>query len=176
MVFGSTTPTLGEELQVSMGPRHDLSFCECKTAWLASEVLVSMGPSPHVWFLDANQRLLDQNNKSLRVPDKSCRFVDGKSNFSSWITSVHVSQPSSVVLACKTAHFGPEFQLSMDPSPYLRILHAKQRVLAQNYKSLLVLDLTCPFVQSKRCDLHQNIKSILVPALICGFVLAKQRL
>ena len=78
VVFGCTTATFGAELQVSMGPRHDLSFCGCKTAWLASEILVSMGPSPHVWFLDAKQRLLDQNNKSLRVPDKSCHFVHGK--------------------------------------------------------------------------------------------------
>ena len=48
---------------------------ECKTAWLASESLVSMGPSPHVWFLDAKQRLMDRNNKSLWVPDITCRFV-----------------------------------------------------------------------------------------------------
>ena len=46
-----------------------------KTAWLASESIVSMGPSPHVWFLDAKQRLLDPNNKSLWVPDITCRFV-----------------------------------------------------------------------------------------------------
>ena len=46
VVFGCTTATFGAELQVSMGPRHDLSFCGCKTAWLASEVLVSIGPSP----------------------------------------------------------------------------------------------------------------------------------
>ena len=78
MVFGCTTATFGAELQVSMVPRHDLSVCGFKTAWLASEELVSMGPSLHVWFLDAKQRLLDQNNKSLRVPDKSCRFMHGK--------------------------------------------------------------------------------------------------
>ena len=47
----------------------------CKTAWLASESLVSIGPSPHVWFMDAKQRLLDRNNKSLWVPDITCRFV-----------------------------------------------------------------------------------------------------
>ena len=64
----------------------------------------------------------------------------------------------------------------MCPSPHLWFLHAKQRILDQNYKSLWVPDLTSPLVQSKRRDLHQNIKSILVPALICGFVLAKQRL
>ena len=48
---------------------------ECKTAWLASELLVSIGPSLHVWFLDAKQQLLDRNNKSLCVPDITCRFV-----------------------------------------------------------------------------------------------------
>ena len=47
----------------------------CKTAWLAPELIVSMGPSPRVWFLDAKQRLLERNNKSLCVPDTTCRFV-----------------------------------------------------------------------------------------------------
>ena len=84
-------------------------------------------------------------------------------------TSLHGSQPSSVVFACKTAHFGPEFQVSLGPSPHLRFLHTKQRVLSQNYKSLWVPDLTYPFVQSKRPDLHQNIKSILVPAHFSDF-------
>ena len=50
----------------------------CKTAWLASELLVSMGPSPHVWFLEAKQRLFDRNNKSLWVPDLTCDFLHAK--------------------------------------------------------------------------------------------------
>ena len=87
------------------------------------------------------------------------------------ITSLYVSQPWSAVFACKTAHFGQEFQVSIGPSPHLRFLHTKERVLAQNYKSLRVPDLTCPFVQSKRPDLHQNIKSILVPGHFSGFCL-----
>ena len=45
-----------------------------KTACLASEILVSIGTSPHLWILDAKQRLLDQNNKSLWVPDIICGF------------------------------------------------------------------------------------------------------
>ena len=49
--------------------------CNAKQRGLASELLVSMGPSPQLWFLHAKQRLLDMNNKSLRVPDISCRFV-----------------------------------------------------------------------------------------------------
>ena len=58
-----------------MGTRHDLSFCACKTACLASELLVSMDPSPHLWFLHAKLRPLDPNNKSLCVPEIICRFV-----------------------------------------------------------------------------------------------------
>ena len=51
---------------------------ECKTASMGPELLVSMGPSPHLWFLHAKQRLLGQNYKSLRVPDHSCRFAHAK--------------------------------------------------------------------------------------------------
>ena len=46
-----------------------------QNATLALELLVSMGPRPHLCFLQAKQRLLDQNNKSLWVPDITCRFV-----------------------------------------------------------------------------------------------------
>ena len=62
VVFACKTATAGPEWQVSMGPRHDLSFCACTTACLASELLVSLGPSLHLWFLHAKQRLLDQNH------------------------------------------------------------------------------------------------------------------
>ena len=48
-----------------MGPRHVLSFCAFTTAWLAPELLGSMGPSPHLWFLHAKQRLLDQSTSLL---------------------------------------------------------------------------------------------------------------
>ena len=37
-----------------------------------------MGRSPRLSFLEAKQRLLDQNNKSLWVPDMTCRFVHAK--------------------------------------------------------------------------------------------------
>ena len=36
-----------------------------------------------------------------------------------WNTCLHVSQPSCVVFGCNTAHFGPEFQVSMGPRPHL---------------------------------------------------------
>ena len=65
MVFACKTATFGSELQVSMGPRPHLWFFALKTATLAPELQVSMGPNPHLWFLHAKQRPLDQNYKSL---------------------------------------------------------------------------------------------------------------
>ena len=78
MVFGCKTASFGPEQQVSIGTRHDLSFCACTTTFLASELPVSMGLRPHLWFLDAQQRLLEQKNKSLWVPDMKCPFVLAK--------------------------------------------------------------------------------------------------
>ena len=47
----------------------------CKTATLGPELQVSVGPRPHLWFFHAKQRLLEQNNKCLWVPDITCRCV-----------------------------------------------------------------------------------------------------
>ena len=74
-----------------------------------------MGSSPHRWFLLLKQRLLDQNYKSLWVPDLTCRLCTPNSVISTRITSLYGSQPSSVVFACKTAALGPESQVSMGP-------------------------------------------------------------
>ena len=74
-VFACKTATFGAESQVSMFPTHDLSFCAYSRACLASDLLVSMGPTPHLWFLHAKQRLLDQNYKFLCVPDLTYRLV-----------------------------------------------------------------------------------------------------
>ena len=54
--FACKTATSGPEQQVSMLPTHDLSFSACTRACVASEILVSMGPSPHLWFLHSKQR------------------------------------------------------------------------------------------------------------------------
>ena len=99
VILACKTATFGAELQVFMGPRHDLSFWAYKTTWLTSELLVSMNPISYVWFLDAKQRLLDQNNKSLWVPDINRRCVHENSVIRTRISSLYVSQTSSVVLS-----------------------------------------------------------------------------
>ena len=85
---------------------------------------------------------------------------------STWITCLYVSQLSSVVFACKTAHFGPELQVSMGPRPHLSF---KTSTFGSAYKSLWVPGITCPFVLAKQRDEHLNYLSLCVPALICGF-------
>ena len=47
----------------------------CNTAALGLKLQVFVGPSPHLCFFHVKQRLLDKNNKSLWVPDMTCRFV-----------------------------------------------------------------------------------------------------
>ena len=49
-----------------------------KSASLALELKVSIGPSPHLCFLNPKHRRLDQNYWSLWVPDFTCRFVHAK--------------------------------------------------------------------------------------------------
>ena len=68
------------------------------------------------------------------------------------ITSLYESQPSSVVFGCKTATLGPDLQVSLGPSPHLWFLHAKQRLLDPNSKSLWVPDITCRFVPAIQRD------------------------
>ena len=99
-----------------------------QTATLALESLVSIVPCPHLRFLHANQRLLDQNNKSLWFPDLTCDFCLQTSVASIRITSLYGFQPSSVVIACKTATFGPELQVSMGTRPHLWFCACKQRL------------------------------------------------
>ena len=171
-----TTTWLAPELLGSMGSSLHLYYCAFKTATLWPQLLVSMGPRPHLWFSAYKTACLASELLVSRNPDPTCGFCLQNNDFWSWITSLYGSQtwpvilciyhsvistrisrlcgsqPSSVVFACKTATFGPE------------------------YKSLSVPDLICRFVYAKQRDLHKNKKTIWVPALTCGFVHAKQRL
>ena len=159
-----------------MGPRPQLSFCACKTTRLASELLVSVGPSPHLWFFHAKQRLLDQNYKSLWIPALICGFCIGNSVFRTRIASLYGSQPSSVVFACKTATFGSELQVSMDPRPYLSFYAFKTTRIASELLVSMGSSLHLWFVHAKLRLYDQNYKSLLFQHHIYGFLHSKQRL
>ena len=113
---------LAPELLVSMGPGPHLSYCVCKTTWLASEFLVSKGPSNHLWFLHAKQLLWIRLTSLYGSQTSPVDLWTQNSVLRFRITLVYWSQPSSVVF-----------------------VHSKQRLL------------------------HQNLLSPWVPAHISGF-------
>ena len=182
-----------------MGSRHDLSFCACTTACLASQLLVSMGPSPHLWFLLAKQRLLDQTYKSLRVPDLTCRFVHAKqrdlpqndksicqpssvfffsmqnSAFRTSLTSLYGSQTSSVVLSTHNsvlrARINRLYWFQLSPV----VLCIQNSDFSTRITSLCGSKTPPVVLHSKQRLLDQNNKSLWVPDMICRLVLEKQR-
>ena len=111
------------------GSRHDLSFCTCTTAWLAPELLGSLGSSPHLWF---------------------CAFKTA-TLWPQLLVSMG-PRPHLWFSAFKTACLASELLVSMDPSPHLWFLHTKQRLLDPNSKSLCVPDITYSFVPPMQCD------------------------
>ena len=160
-----------------MGPRHDLSFCACKTAWFAPEWHVYMGSSPHLFYffmqnsdfmtrltsLYASQTssvVLSTHNSVLSTrinraywfhPSPVVLCIQNN-DFKTRITSFCWSKTPHVVFACKTTTLRLELQVSVGPRPHMWFLHAKQWLLDRNYKSLWVLDITCRVVQAKQSD------------------------
>ena len=94
-------------------------FFSCKTATLAYELLVSIGPSPHLWFLYAKQRLVDQHTRLYGYQTSPVVLYIQTSVISSRITSFYGFQPSSVVLYMKTATLGPPLQVCIGLRPHL---------------------------------------------------------
>ena len=64
------------------------------------------------------------------LPDLTCCFLHENIVISNRITSLLGSQPSSVVFACKTATFGSELEVSMDPRYHLWFFAFKTASLA----------------------------------------------
>ena len=91
---------------------------------LTAELLVSMGPSPHLWFCAFTTATLWQE---LIV------------SMGHWL---HLS-----FCTCKTAWLVSEILISIGPRWFL---HAKQLLLDQNYKSQSVPGFACWFVNAKQ--------------------------
>ena len=87
-----------------MSPRHNLSFCACKTAWFAPEWQVYMDSSHYLlFFLHAKQWLYDQTYKSVLVPALNFVFCVQNSNFWRRIKSLYGSLTSPVVLCMQNS-------------------------------------------------------------------------
>ena len=81
-----------------MGSSPHVWFCACKSATLAHELLVSIVPSPDLWFLHAKQRLLDQHPSLYGYQTSPVVLCIQNSVISPRNTSFYRFQPSSVVL------------------------------------------------------------------------------
>ena len=104
-----------------------LSFCACNSAWLAPELLVSMGPSTHLWILNAKQHLLVQHTSLYGCQTSPVVLCMQNRVISTRITRLHGFQPSSVVLCIQNSH-----------------------LRKKNCKSVRVPDFTCDFLHAKQ--------------------------
>ena len=71
----------------------------CKTATLGLELQVSVGPIPHLWFLHAKRRLLDQSTSLYGHQTSPVVLCTQNSVICTRMTSLYGSQTSSVVLS-----------------------------------------------------------------------------
>ena len=81
-----------------MCPRPHLSLCQCKTTWLASELLVSMGPNLICGFCMQNSDFRTRTISLYWSQTSPMVFWIQNCDFSTRIASLYCSQPSSVVL------------------------------------------------------------------------------
>ena len=155
-----------------MLPRHNMSFCACKTAWLAPEIQVSMGPSPYLCFLHSKQRLFHQNYKSQTSLVALCMQ---NSVICLRIKSSMGSSPNLWFCVCKTATLGLKLQVSVGPRPHLSF---RACIIAWLASQSLISIGPSPhlwFFDAKLWLLDQNNKSLCGQDLICRFVPAMQR-
>ena len=147
----------------------------CKTAWLASELLVSMGPCPHRCLLQAYSEFWTRITSLYVSKTSPVLLCMQNSVISIRKTGLYGSQPSSVVFACKTDTFWPELHVSIGLKPHLRFCACKTACLASE---LLVSMGPSPdlwFLDAKERLLDQNNKSLWVPYMTCHFVHVQQR-
>ena len=182
-----------------MGPRHDLSFCAFTTAWLAPELLGSMGPSPHLWFLHAKQRLLDQSTSLLGYQTSPVVLCMQNSVICTRIKRLYGFQLSPVVLCMQNSDFrtritslcrwiDPTCGFCIQKSDFwtrITSLYGSQTspvifCLQNSVPSFRITSLygsqsSSVFLHSKQRLLDQNNKSLCVPDMTCRFVHLPQR-
>ena len=76
------------------------------------------------------------------------------------ITSLYVSQPSSVVFACKTANLGPELQVSMGPRPHLCFFCFQNSAFSTRIASLNGSQLSSVVLCIHNSDIMTRINSL----------------
>ena len=78
----------------------------CKPATFGAKLQVYLGPSPHLWFMYAKQRLVDQHTIPYVYQTSPVVLCIQTSVISTRITSLYRFQPSHVVLCIQNSDFG----------------------------------------------------------------------
>ena len=150
VVFAYKTGTLAPELLVSMVPRPHQSFCACITVWLAPELLYLWVPALICGFWMQNSDFRTRITSVCGFQTSSVVLSTHNSMLSTRTKRQYGFQPSPVVLCMQTATLALELLVSIVLCPHLRFLHANQRLLEQNNKSLCIPDLTCDILHAKQ--------------------------
>ena len=79
-----------------------------KIATLGPDLQVCMGPRPHLWFLYAKQRLVDQHKSLYGYQTSPMALCMQNGDFRARITSFYGTKTPHVVFASKTATSGAE--------------------------------------------------------------------
>ena len=143
-----------------MGSRHHLSFWACNTAWLAPDLLVSMGPSPYLYFFHANQRLLDRKNKSLWVPDITCRLCRQNSVTCTRMTSLYGFQPSPVGFFMQNSDFMTRHKSLYGSQTSFVVLSTHNNVLSTRIKRLCGFQSSPVVLCMQNSDFRTRITSL----------------
>ena len=160
-----------------MSPRHNLSFCACKTAWFAPEWQVYMGSSHRLCFFFMQNR--DFMTRLTRLYGAQTSSMVFACKIGAFGLKLHVSMRPRTHLwfsACKTPCLASELLVSMGPRPHLSFCPCKSAWLAPE-----ILVSMCPrhnlsFCACKTAWLAPEILVSMGPSPHLWFLHAKQRL
>ena len=194
VVFGCKTATYGPEKQVSMGPRHDLSLCERKRAWFASDSLVSMCPNPHLclFFMQYSafwtriSGLYGSQTSSVVFSTHNCELNTRikrlylyqpspvalcmqNSTFWTRVTSLYGSQTWPVVLCMQYSVISTRITCLYGSQPLSVVFACKTATFGAELQLSMCHSSHLWFLHTQQLILDQNFKSVRVPDFICGF-------
>ena len=128
VVLGTPNSVLSTRIKRQYGFQPSPVVLFMQTATLALEILVSIVPSSHLWFLHT------------------------KSDFWTRIANLYGSQLSHAVLWLQCSAISTRTTCPYGSQPLPAVLRAKERLLEQNYKSVWDPDHTCRFVHARQRD------------------------
>ena len=147
----NSVPCLPLELLVSMGPSPLLWFCAFKTATLAPQLQVIYGSQTSPVDLCMQNSMPTITSAShYGSQTSSVDLCKQNSLLSTRLTSFYWSQTSRVDLCKLNSVFSTRITSQYGPRSHLWFLHPKRKLQHQNCMSLWVPDLTCDFVHAKQ--------------------------